>query len=144
MLLVTGGTGYIGSITAKYLEENNEDVLILDNLTTSKITSQFKRAVKAPVVKGDVSDSELVTSLLTGSHKSCRGKRVTGIIHFAESAYVGESKEDPAKYYKNHLINTISFLETIKNCPDPISKNLIPIVFQAAAQHMASHHYQNY
>ncbi len=91
-ILVTGGAGFIGSHTALALRDRNENVVILDNLSTG-----FEWAVPedAELIVGDIADKDLVANLI-----QTRG--ITAIIHFAGSIVVPDSITDPLGYYHNN------------------------------------------
>ncbi len=99
-ILVTGGAGYIGSHVVRQLGERNEEVIVLDNLSTG-----FRSAVlHGQLVVGDTGDRELVARLL-GEHG------VDTVMHFAAHTIVPESVADPLKYYANNTCSTRSLLE---------------------------------
>ena len=91
-ILVTGGAGYIGSHTALALRERDEEVIVLDNLSTG-----FQWAIPkgAELVVGDIADKDLVSTII-------QTRNITAIIHFAGSIVVPESVEDPLGYYLNN------------------------------------------
>jgi UDP-arabinose 4-epimerase len=99
-ILVTGGAGYIGSHTAKLLSSRGFVPIVYDNLTTGHQSS----VRWGPLVHGDILD----TDRLAGTMAEYEPKAV---IHFAASAYVGESVENPSKYYRNNVIGTQSLLD---------------------------------
>jgi UDP-glucose 4-epimerase len=99
-ILVTGGTGYIGSHTVVALQEHGHDVVILDNLSNSD-ESVVKRieaiaGTRPQFVQGDVNDLKLVTDTL-------RKHKIEAVIHFAALKAVGESVEQPLDYYHNNV-----------------------------------------
>jgi len=99
-ILVTGGAGYIGSVTTELLRARGEQVVVLDNL------SRGHRAAVAPGLpfyEGNVGDHELVTRI-------AREHNIDACIHFAAFAYVGESVSQPALYYENNLEQGIRLL----------------------------------
>jgi UDP-glucose 4-epimerase len=99
-ILVTGGAGYIGSVTTELLRARGEQVVVLDNL------SRGHRAAVAPEVpfyQGSVGDRELVTRIV-------REQNIDACIHFAAFAYVGESVSQPTLYYENNLEQGIRLL----------------------------------
>jgi UDP-glucose-4-epimerase GalE len=99
-VLVTGGAGYIGSYTAKVLASEGIEPIVLDNLTTG-----HRRSIQwGPFVHGDVGDRDLVRRVL-------RDWRVDGVVHFAASAYVGESVRKPRPYFRNNVANTLTLVE---------------------------------
>ena len=99
-ILVTGGAGYIGSVTTELLRARGEQVVVLDNL------SRGHRAAVAPEVpfyEGNVGDRELVTRIV-------REHEVEACVHFAAFAYVGESVLQPALYYENNVEQGVRLL----------------------------------
>jgi UDP-glucose 4-epimerase len=111
-ILVTGGLGYIGSHTVVELLNNNYQVVIVDNLSNSKIEvlSQIEKITgQKPVFhKLDLSDSKASIDFFKNE------KDIDGIIHFAAYKAVGESVEKPLKYYKNNLDSLINILENMQ------------------------------
>ena len=111
MILVTGGLGYIGSHTVVELINNGYDVVILDNLSNSKMdVSYFIRKItnKYPIVYvGDILDDELLDKIFK-KHK------IDSVVHFAGLKAVGESNAIPLEYYKNNVEGTIHLLEAMK------------------------------
>lgn len=98
-VLVTGGAGYIGSHACKALHLQGYVPVCYDNLSTG-----HKEAVLwGPLITGDVRDKELLTRVL-------RETEAAAVLHFAASAYVGESMADPQKYYDNNVGGMISLL----------------------------------
>lgn len=97
-ILVTGGAGYIGSVTVELLREQGEKVVVLDNLSYG-----HRAAVDAeiPLYVGDVSDRALVERI-------AREHSINACVHFAAFAYVGESVTDPAKYFENNAMGSIN------------------------------------
>lgn len=99
-ILVTGGAGYIGSHTAKALSRAGFEPVVLDDLSTG-----HRSAVRwGTFVRGDVGDRNLLREL-------AREHRFGGVVHFAGSAYVGESVDDPRKYFRNNVVNTLALLD---------------------------------
>lgn len=105
MIAVIGGAGYIGSHTVKYLTENNEQVVVFDNLSTGH-KSFVPNSV--PFIKGDLCNETDLEKLFS-SYPS-----IQTVIHFAASAYVGESVDNPEKYYTNNVANTIHLLKVMR------------------------------
>jgi UDP-arabinose 4-epimerase len=98
-ILVTGGAGFIGSHTCKALAEAGFLPVAFDNLSTG-----HRDAVRyGPFVPGDVRDAGAVEVVL-------RHHRIAAVIHFAASAYVGESMANPGLYYDNNLGGMIGLI----------------------------------
>lgn len=101
-VLVTGGAGYIGSHTAKALALAGIEPITLDDLRTG-----HARAVRwGPLVRGSAGDRALLRRVM-------RDYAVDGVIHFAASAYVGESVAEPREYFQNNVVNTLALLDTM-------------------------------
>jgi len=100
---VTGGAGYIGSHACKVLARGGYQPVVFDNMSRGHRT-----AVRwGPLVEGDLTERDkLVTTL--------EHHRISAVMHFAAFAYVGESVTDPARYYANNLVGTLSLLETMR------------------------------
>ncbi|EHK54232.1 UDP-glucose 4-epimerase GalE [Allomesorhizobium alhagi] len=99
-ILVTGGAGYIGSHTAKLLSSRGFVPIVYDNLTTGHQSS----VRWGPLVHGDILDTDRLAATMAEYEPKA-------VIHFAASAYVGESVENPSKYYRNNVIGTQSLLD---------------------------------
>ncbi|HEY3026530.1 MAG TPA: UDP-glucose 4-epimerase GalE [Pyrinomonadaceae bacterium] len=99
-ILVTGGAGYIGSVTTELLRPRGEQVVVLDNLSRGH---RGAVAPEVPFYEGNVGDRELVTRIVREHH-------INACIHFAAFAYVGESVTQPALYFENNLEQTIRLL----------------------------------
>jgi UDP-arabinose 4-epimerase len=98
-VLVTGGAGFIGAHACKALRAAGMVPVSYDNLSTG-----HRDAVRfGPFVLGDVRDRAALTTAMVAH-------RVTAVLHFAASAYVGESVTDPAKYYDNNVGGMIALL----------------------------------
>lgn len=112
-ILITGGTGYIGSHMAVELIENGYDVIVLDNLSNSKIEALDgieKITGKRPVFYNiDLCDSVALESMFQNE------KNINAVLHFAAAKAVGESKRDPLKYYRNNLVSLINLLEKMQS-----------------------------
>jgi UDP-glucose-4-epimerase GalE len=98
-ILVTGGAGYIGSHAARALRRSGYEVVIYDNLSTG-----FRRLAQGfELVEGDIADDAKLRPLLA---------RVDAVMHFAAHAYVGESVENPRKYFRNNSVAALSLLNS--------------------------------
>src|ERR1700722_10053624 len=99
-ILVTGGTGYIGSVTIERLLAKGEEVVVLDDLAHG-----HRAALPAgiPFYQGKIGDRELVMRIASEhALESC--------IHFAALIEVGESVKDPAKYFENNVVEGVAFV----------------------------------
>lgn len=112
-ILVTGGTGYIGSHTVVELQNKGHDVIIIDNLSNSsaeiidKIT--LITGIKPDFEKFDLTDAELTSDFFR------RNNDIAGVIHFAAFKAVGESVQEPLLYYRNNLTSLINILQGMKD-----------------------------
>lgn len=110
-ILLTGGTGYIGSHTAVELIQSGYEVEILDNLFNSKITvlDSIKTitGVKPKFYQIDLLDKAGLEQLLTTNHYNA-------IIHFAGLKSVSESIEKPLEYYNNNIVGTLNLLSAMQ------------------------------
>lgn len=99
-ILVCGGAGYIGSHTVKELV-NTYEVVVLDNLTTG-----FEHLIdeRATFIEGDLGDRAVLDSIFT-THN------IDAVFHFAANSLVGESVENPLKYYRNNVSATLVLLD---------------------------------
>jgi UDP-glucose-4-epimerase GalE len=104
-ILVTGGAGYIGSHTVRLLASAGHTVVVLDNLVFGHRGAIIDDSVE--LVEGRVGDRALLESLF-----AARG--FDAVIHFAAYAYVGESVEDPLKYYRNNTAEPLTLLEVMR------------------------------
>ncbi|MBF0577245.1 UDP-glucose 4-epimerase GalE [Dysgonomonas sp. GY617] len=108
-ILVTGGTGYIGSHTAVELQNAGYEVVIVDNLSNSTADSidgiERITGIRPAFEKIDCNDEEALRKVFA------KYSPISGIIHFAASKAVGESVQKPLLYYKNNLVSLINLLE---------------------------------
>ena len=108
-ILVTGGTGFIGSHTTVELQQAGYEVVIIDNLSNSNIEvlDGIERitGIRPVFVKGDCTDRAVVRKLFEDN------PGIQGIINFAASKAVGESMEKPIMYYRNNLNILLNLLE---------------------------------
>ena len=105
-VLVTGGAGYIGSVTSRELVSQGHDVVIFDNLSYGHKQTLPKQA---SFVKADLLDK---SSIL----KTIKKERIEAVVHFAGFTAVGESVKEPLKYIQNNLIGGFYLLEAMKEC----------------------------
>ena len=109
-ILVTGGTGYIGSHTVVELLNNNYEVVIVDNLSNSKkdVIDKIEEITKKQVkfYENDVCDKKALTRIF-------KENKIGAVIHFAGYKAVGESCEKPLMYYRNNIDSTLTLLEVM-------------------------------
>ncbi len=117
-VLVLGGAGYIGSHTVYELINDGFEVVIIDNLETG-----HKQAIHkdAKFYQGDLRNKEFLNDVFK------QEKNIDGIIHFAANSLVGESMQNPLKYYDNNLLGTKVLLEAM------LENNIKNIVFSSTA-----------
>jgi len=102
-ILVVGGAGYIGSICAEVLLDQKHEVAILDNLSEG-----HRRAVdsRAEFIEGDLADGEATVDTLVRL-------RPEAVMHFAANALVGESMQNPSKYFRNNIASGLNLLDAM-------------------------------
>jgi UDP-glucose 4-epimerase len=114
-VLVTGGAGYIGSVTVEMLRAQGKQAIVLDNLVYGHKQALFE---DTPFYEGSVGDAELVKHIVL-KHA------VQACVHFAAFAYVGESVEKPSLYYENNVAQGIRLLDAL------VASNVKQIVFSS-------------
>jgi UDP-glucose 4-epimerase len=102
-ILVTGGAGYIGSVTVELLREKGETVVVLDDLSHGH---RGALDPDVPLYEGDIDDAALVTRIV-------REHGVDGCVHFAAFIEVGESVCHPARYFANNTARGMRFAATL-------------------------------
>jgi UDP-glucose 4-epimerase len=102
-ILVTGGAGYIGSHTVLALQERQYPVIVLDNLVYGH-QELIEKIPNVQLIIGDISDPIILDKIFTTYD-------ISAVMHFAAYAYVGESMTEPAKYYRNNVVGTLTLLE---------------------------------
>jgi UDP-glucose 4-epimerase len=103
-LLVTGGAGYIGSATARLLIEAGHEVTVLDNLSMGHRAAVPEEAL---FVEADLLDAAGVRNVL-------RLHKPQGVVHFAAASLVGESMQNPGKYFRNNVGGAVNLLEAMR------------------------------
>ncbi|MBS2209812.1 UDP-glucose 4-epimerase GalE [Carboxylicivirga mesophila] len=116
-ILVTGGTGYIGSHTVVELQEKGFDVVIVDNLSNSKIevldNIEKITGIRPAFEKFDLSERELTDNFFQ------KYPNIDAIIHFAAYKAVGESVQKPLEYYRNNMGSLMNLLECMNKYKVP-------------------------
>ncbi len=101
-ILVTGGAGYIGSHTVRQLTALGHEVVVLDSMEYGHRGA----VIDAELVQGNIADQDLVVDL-------CNRRDVTQVVHFAAYKSVGESMEQPARYWLNNVAGTVKLVEAM-------------------------------
>jgi len=104
-VLVTGGAGYVGSVTAERLIANGHEVVVLDTLVTGHPEGV---PAGATLVQASVGDRETVTALLMD-------ERIDAILHCAARSLVGQSMLDPSLYYRENVVGGIALLDAARD-----------------------------
>lgn len=104
-IFVTGGAGYVGSHCVKGLCDHGHEVVIFDNLSEGHRSAADGRA---ELIVGDLGDRETLRSSLSS-------RAFDAAMHFAASAYVGVSVQQPLAYYRNNVANTVNLLEVLRD-----------------------------
>jgi len=102
-VLVTGGAGYIGSHAVKLLIQRGYQTVVYDNL----VYGHREAAPWGDFVEGDLHDTARLVQVL-------KEHQITDVMHFAAFAYVGESVQDPLRYYANNVAGTLSLLQAMR------------------------------
>ena len=103
MILVTGGAGYIGSHYVLHERARGAEVVVLDDLSRG----HREAVVDADLVEGSLLDAAILDDVLSTG-------RIDAVVHFAAFAYVGESMSEPARYYRNNVVGTLTLLEAMR------------------------------
>ena len=123
-ILLTGGAGYIGSHTAVELIGRGDEVIIVDDLSNSKIECLNRvekiTGIKPKFYQYDVADKALLTKVFDEN-------KIDSVVHFAGFKAVGESVAKPLMYYKNNLNTTLTLLEVMHE------HNVNSIIFSSSA-----------
>ena len=111
-ILVTGGTGYIGSHTVVELQKQGYEIMIVDNLSNSSIgvldNIEKITGIRPSFEQFDLCDAEKTDLLFAGCPD------LVAVVHFAAFKSVGESVKEPLKYYHNNLVSTLNLLESME------------------------------
>jgi UDP-glucose 4-epimerase len=105
-VLVTGGAGYIGSVVTEELLNDGHEAIVYDSLYKGHREAVDPRAT---FVQADLMDAEAL-------RRALKDNQIEAVIHMAADALVGESVEQPAKYYRNNLITGLNLLDAMLDC----------------------------
>ena len=103
-ILVTGGAGYVGSVSVDRLIEAGHDVVVLDDLSTGHRSAVNEAA---EIVAGSYGDADAVAAVLSD-------RRIEAVLHCAARSLVGESVTDPARYYRDNVAGGVALLEALR------------------------------
>lgn len=103
-VIVAGGAGYIGSHMVRMLQDTGYQAVVVDNLSTGHADAVCSGAM---LHVGDIGDAGFMASVIRAWSPAC-------IMHFAAASLVGESITNPARYWQNNLVQTLSLLETMR------------------------------
>ena len=115
-ILVVGGAGYIGSHMVLTLLEAGHEVIVLDDLSSG----HEEAVLGGEFVAGSLEDAELLDGLLAD-------RRPDAVMHFASFIQVGESVEQPARYYRNNFTNTLNLLDAM------VRQQVLRFIFSSTA-----------
>ncbi|HEX8712117.1 MAG TPA: UDP-glucose 4-epimerase GalE, partial [Terracidiphilus sp.] len=107
-ILVTGGTGYIGSTVAELLTQKGHKAIVLDNLSHSR---RDRLPAGVEFVEGEVADRALIANVFKSARET--GDPFDGVMHFAALIEAGESMLQPEEFFRNNTAATLSLLEAI-------------------------------
>ena len=111
-ILITGGTGYIGSHTAVQLLEADYKVIMLDNLSNSKadVVQRVEKisGKKVSFIQGDIRDDQCL-------HQVFQNNPIDAVIHFAGLKAVGEGQSKPMRYYENNVSGSLSLFQAMQS-----------------------------
>ena len=116
-ILVTGGAGYVGSVSVERLLEAGHEITVLDDLSSGHAGSVFPGA---RLVEGSFGDREAVESLL-------RDGGIEAVLHCAAKSLVGESMREPALYYRHNVVGGVALLDAMRDV------GVVRLVFSSTA-----------
>ncbi|MGL5035726.1 MAG: UDP-glucose 4-epimerase GalE, partial [Microcystaceae cyanobacterium] len=116
-ILVAGGAGYIGSHVVMALQQSGYQVIVFDNLSYGH-AELIQDSLQAELIIGDISDRGRLDQLF-------QERSIDAVMHFAAFIAVGESVQEPAMYYRNNVVGTLTLLEAM------IAANIKKFVFSS-------------
>ena len=105
-ILVTGGAGYIGSVVTEEVLNDGHDAVVYDNLIKGHRDAVDRRA---KFIEADLMDAETL-------RRALKDNQIEAVIHMAAYSLVGESVEEPAKYYDNNVVAGLKLIDTMREC----------------------------
>lgn len=105
-VVIAGGAGYIGSHMCRLAQDSGYQAVVVDNLTTGHADAVCPDSI---LRIGQIGDTEFMRQILREFMPAC-------VLHFAAASLVGESMSEPAKYWQNNLVQTLSLLDTMREC----------------------------
>jgi UDP-glucose 4-epimerase len=105
-VLVTGGAGYIGSVVTEELVKDGHEAVVFDSLYKGHREAVVRGAT---LVEADLTDGETL-------RRTLKERRIEAVIHMAADSLVGESVQNPAKYYRNNVVAGLSLLDAMLEC----------------------------
>ena len=105
-ILVTGGTGYIGSVAIRRLMAAGHEISVFDNVERGHRESL---PAGVPLVVGDLRDASAIRSAMAAA-------KPDAVMHFAAYALVGESMRQPELYFGNNVVGGVNLLEAMREC----------------------------
>ena len=105
-VVIAGGAGYIGSHMARLAQDSGYQAVVVDNLATGHADAVHPGTV---LRVGEIGDADFLRSVLREFEPGC-------VMHFAAASLVGESMVQPARYWKNNLVQTLGLLDTMREC----------------------------
>jgi UDP-glucose 4-epimerase len=105
-VMVTGGAGYIGSVVTEELVRDGHEVVVYDSLYKGH---RAAIAPEAKFVEADLTNTEILRRTLSEN-------KTEAVIHMAADSLVGESVENPAKYYRNNVVAGLALLDAMRDC----------------------------
>jgi UDP-glucose 4-epimerase len=116
-ILVTGGAGYIGSVVTEELLNDGHEAIVLDNLVKGHLAAIDPRA---KFVNSDLMDQDAL-------RRALKDNEIEAVIHMAAHSLVGESVEQPAKYYENNVVAGLKLIDAMREC------GVLKLVFSSTA-----------
>ena len=120
MILITGGAGYIGSHVAKQLLEQGKNIIVIDNLSTGfqSTIDTLQKIKEFDFINLDLNEFEKI-------EKVFEKYSIETVIHFAAFSQVGESMQNPMKYYMNNTCNTANLVNLCKKFVNLLKKKIV-------------------